>query len=235
MPLEAGVGESFELDDELKEYLEVDSSLGVLLRHPLIYHVPFFSGMEGLANRQLEAKKARIKRLVAEGDYRGVIVLHERPYRLACFLEHRHSMTSEDYWSTLAWIWADSENIPQNWGAWLMLLTSDRRGREFFMSSNDWMAFYQLDDEITVYQGVSETLGDTHAEYGSEEISWSTSEKVAQFFAGRFNGSGEITSKVVKKAEIFAYLTERGEEEIMLLPDQAPAITLQPQDDRGLL
>ena len=217
-----------ELDWELQRYVEVCDDLGMpMLRHPLVYMVPMFPGMESHANAQLSFKKDLIEKKCDIGEYSSIVAIHERPYRINAFLEYLHLMEDEVYWSTLSWMWIDSENIPQNWNAWELLLKSDRGGRENFMGERDWSAFNGLPDSFPVFQGVNESLENAHNEYESEEVSWSTSEATALFFAKRFGGSGKITSKMIQKNDVFAYLTGRNEQEIIILPGTRPALKLK--------
>lgn len=215
------------LNEELVHYLEEDRVLGNILRHPLVFHVPIFSGMENIANKQLDYKKKMVESRLKEEDVRSVIALYERPYRLEAFLTYKSLLDPMDYWPTLAWIWVDSENIPQNWNTWLDLLREDSEDRYHFMSEEDWAEFDALPERFLVYQGINSMLGQSHQECGSEEISWSLSPEVAEFFANRFGGCGHIISKIITKNEVFALLTSRGEDEILILPGTNPAIKLR--------
>lgn len=212
-----------DLDIELSQYVEEDHLLGHVLRHPLVYHVPFFEEASRFANQQLEAKRDLLNEKLNRQDISGAVFLFERPYRIDAFVEYEGELNDKEYWELLSTLWIDSENIPQNWSVWLDLITSDRAERRFFMTDEDWDQFDALPQKISVFQGINESLENDHKVNSSEEISWSTSREVAEFFAKRFGGKGIVIEKVINKEEVFAYLTARGEQEILIIEGELSA------------
>jgi hypothetical protein len=76
-----------------------------------------------------------------------------------------------------------------------------------------------LPEEVTIYRGFNyrSTIEEPSYDPKHDGISWTLSRKTAQWFADRFDGGGEVLEKTIKKSEIFAYLKDRQEEEIIYL------------------
>jgi hypothetical protein len=126
------------LSPELRPYLELDPDLGwAILRHPLVYCVPYFEGMNAIVNRQLTAKRAAIAEAEACESWERAIWLYERPFRLDAFEDYADEMTDGDYWRLLGAAWIDSENIRQNVDRWTALLQSERNGRGMIMKPDE--------------------------------------------------------------------------------------------------
>lgn len=123
-------------------------------------------------------------------------------------------------------VWYDTETVFMNFYRWGNLLTNTGRGDpKLFMTDGDRAALEAMPDELTVYRGYRP---DCKNENG---FSWTLDRNVAERLGNRAwmqfvddkplgdpQNRGRVIEKVVKKSEIFAYLTERGEAEIILLP-----------------
>lgn len=72
------------------------------------------------------------------------------------------------------------------------------------------------DGTLTIYRGEN-----TKSVKQEEAYSWSLSKKTAGFFATRFSkGTGRIISKNVKPDEVLDLLGQRGESEVLIMPDK---------------
>lgn len=76
-------------------------------------------------------------------------------------------------------------------------------------------ALKELPDEVTIYRG-----GNTESQPYNKAFSWSLDINIANFFASRLgNEGGYIATAKVKKSNIIEYIAGRGEEEVIVLPD----------------
>lgn len=203
------------LHKELRPYVSKHPTLGKILRHPLVFHVPFVPAMNALANANLQHKKEYREKCRQEKNWSSYVFIHERPYRLQAFCEIMSDLTDREYWELLGSIWSDSENIWQYKDMWDLLLKSTRPEREYFMDEDERKFFSELPEEITVYRG---------CQVGRNEkgLSWTLDEKRAKWFSTRLlhkdeKDTAKVVKKTVKKADVFAYLSGRKEEEIILL------------------
>lgn len=199
-----------DLHEDLVEYLE-DGDMFPMLRHPLIFCVPYFEGMNALTNRRYADKKEMIKKYLEKGELAGYLFAHERPYRLNAFMEINGKFTDKDYWDSLNSIWTDSENIHQNKFLWKTFFKSNRKCKESFMSKEDLKFFKELPETITVYRGCIKGLNE-------DGYSYTTEREQAEWFANRFsNGEPKVIELTVKKKDVFAYTNSRSENEIIIV------------------
>ena len=83
------------------------------------------------------------------------------------------------------------------------------------MNEEELKVYNALPEEVTVYRGVTSNNLD-----GVEALSWSLSPKKAEWFATRFPSiKGRVYSATISKYDIFAYINERNEEEVIVNPD----------------
>lgn len=208
-----------ELDPELVPYLDETgeySRMGwPMIKHPLVFAIPYTPGMNGRYNAQLAWKKDCLVKYRAERNWSGYINAHERPYRMDAFRDIEDEMTDAEYWENLAWMWRDSENIREQPDEWEELITSDRPERERIMEDDERAALAAMPDTITIYQG--------HTEERDDGWSWTIDHKIAVWFARRFAAMEEsvpmITTAYVEREFVLAYFTQRGEDEILVDPE----------------
>ena len=199
-----------DLHKDLAEYVE-QGSMFPMLRHPLIFCVPYSEQMNAITNKRYEEKKKKSKEFLDEGLFTAYVWLHERPYRIHAFLEVKDSLSDIDYWETLSNIWTDSENIHQNQSTWKELLESDRKESHRFMSDEDREFFNSLPEEFTVYRGCIEDLNE-------DGFSYTTEKHQAEWFSKRFSKTGgKVIERTIKKEDVFAYTNSRGENEIIII------------------
>jgi hypothetical protein len=196
-----------ELLPELLPYVE-QGSLGEQLRHPLLYQVPLLNN--GGANRLYKYKVQETQRALAESDWKQYIWLHERPYRVDAFIEVADKMSDRCYWETLAAIWSDTENGWQNLSEWQRLFDSDRPERRYLMDEDDFDAYSNLPDVVTVYRGCQKNQNENG-------LSWTLDKSRADFFAHRLRDNGVVLEKKVSKNQIVAVLLGRNEQEVIII------------------
>ena len=78
------------------------------------------------------------------------------------------------------------------------------------MSPEEREIFSSLPETFTVYRG--------HQEQNEDGYSYTLSYEKAKWFAERFKSkSSSVIEKVVNKSEVFAYLHDRNEQEIIII------------------
>ena len=201
------------LDPELEEWLS-ETSFGAVLKHPLLFSVPYLPPLNRILNTQLTAKRLAVAEAEANGDWSRYLVLHERPWRGEAFAKIADRMTDQQYWKELSWVWLDSENIQENPQPWDRLLRAERPCRDQLMTDHERSELAALPDELVIYQG--------HTSARDDGWSYTTRRSTAEWFARRFsdleNGRPMLTTETDAKAEVTAYLLRRGEYEILVDP-----------------
>lgn len=208
---ELDIRDGVELHDDLVPYL-CNTSAFQMLRHPLVYSVPYHPQLNAIINKQYKQKKNAVEEAKRDKKFSSYIFLHERPYRINAFSDMSKLMNDKEYYETLSHIWIDSENIYQNKDLWKSLMKEkDRvRAKRHFMSKEDQKYFDSLPDIITVYRGYDP---------GKNKVgfSYSLSEEKAEWFAKRFNKNGMVVKRKISKLKIFAYTNSRNEQEIIIV------------------
>lgn len=194
------------LHPDLEEHL-VMTDFGRMVHHPLVIE---HSPRPALVNYRYEAKRKALHEAMAASDWHQVVWLHERPYRLDAFINISDRLDDDNYWSLLADIWIDSENIWQNLDQWRQLFESTRSGSP--MTEEEEAALAAMPDPVPVYRGGVEDAN----EYG---LSWTTDRERAEWFAVRMTADDEVgvvLDGLVAKEHVAAYFTGRGESEIVV-------------------
>ena len=185
------------------------------LQHPMVYGVPYSESMNNHYNKRYELMKVEIAKALEAGEFSSFVFMYERPYRLNAFVELIKSrvIKDADYWEILGSIWIDSENIWQNLEVWRHLLSSKRSHKRMFMEAEDREALKKLPNQLTVYRGCTRGQNESG-------MSWTLDKKRAKWFSSRFLRRDEkavVLEKTINKNKVFAYLTGRNEEEIIIL------------------
>lgn len=186
------------LDPELAQYLEPMAGLGQMIRHPLVYSVPYFGEAENeRLNERLVYLKRTIKKAQESGDHSRYVFMHERPYRFSALLELTGEIPDAEFLPLILEVYVDSENARENFDEWEDLLYP-------LTGTDPWNTLAALKEPITVYRGGVK-----------QGFSWTTSLETAKWFAGRFDGTGDIWTATVAKSDIVAYYDGRNEREII--------------------
>lgn len=159
-------------------YLAESDALGEVLKAPLVFMVPYLPAMAHLANEMYRAKTEGIRRAEAQGNWRRIVWLYEKPYRLQV-LAFCERLSDQEYWEALGCIWIETENLHADQEQWLQALTVERAGRaRWLMDEADHARLAKLGEEVAIYRGF--------ARPGSYcAPSWSLSRPKAEWFANR--------------------------------------------------
>lgn len=184
-----------------------------MLRHPLVYQVPYAEEMAAWCNEMFRRKTEKLKQLIDAGNADKALALYERPYRLQALIDLGALMDDKTFWESAGWVWADTENAAECWDEWQALMRCGRPSRQHLMSPEERLALEAFPGRLTVWRG--QTKGQE-----IRNFSWTKSRQVAEWFAGRFNNKdGVVIEGSVDKAHVIAYITSRGEEEILVFPE----------------
>jgi hypothetical protein len=206
-----------DLHPELKMFLTTIGSNGIpAIQNPILYDLFYSKERNALLNFRYQHKKDALQKAMDENNLSSYIWLHERPYRVTAFkfFTDKYDVKDEDYWSLLKDVWTDSENIWQNKDLFKKLLSSKRKGKEYFMDTDENNFFAQLPEEFIIYRGY-------HEGKNKKGFSYTLDKNIAEWFSVRFTNSKlyvpNVKEIVVKKKDVFAYINSREEKEIIYL------------------
>ncbi|AZS12602.1 hypothetical protein HWB99_gp066 [Mycobacterium phage DrLupo] len=218
------------LDAELKEHL-YDSFLGIALKHPLVFGIPYFAQENPRYNACLKWKRECLEKYMSSRDFSQVIHAFERPYRIDAIgyvMEHCGDVTGIEMWTMLRVAWTDSENIWQNEQQWRDLFEEwYDDSREFFMTSESAQEWAMLPDDqpVPVYRGFS-------VDGREQGMSWTTDKIRAKWFARRFandghgRGAARLAIGTVMKCDCIGYVNERTESEVVVFPEKVDIVRI---------
>ena len=201
-----------DLDPELERYHYESENGWDVIKHPLVFSICHTPHQNKMVNQQLAYKKGAIRKALKEGEWHSYVFLHERPFRVDAFKRIAKRMSDEQYWDLLSECWIDSENIRENPTVWQGLLRSKRPGRENMMSYADRELLVRFPESIEVFQG--------HTDERDDGWSWTIDRSKAEWFARRFadfeHADPVLSFGVAHKKDVIAFLTNRGESEILI-------------------
>lgn len=207
-----------ELHPDLQDYVETDGQWP-MIRHPLCYAVPYIEHHNALLNQSYLAKVAAIQKARFSGDYEQYMWLHERPWRLTAILDIAHEIPDDQWFPLLGRIWTDSENIHQMIDEWNAILEGNYESARYMGGPDDVAVLEALPDRVTIHRGFTHNGGE-------KGLSWTLDIEIARFFAKRFGASSRIATGVIPKDKILAYLSDRGEAEIIAFHRDVENITI---------
>lgn len=198
------------LHDELW-FWETDHGFRMVCGPPWIHSMYMGEVENRRLNAQYEYKMLLFEEARREDKFPRMFAWCERPYRAELLYEVMHEMDPAEYWETLGWVWTDSENCYQNLDLFEQMFTADLPAKECLMDPAEHEALEKLPDLIPIWHGVD-----------GSEFAWSTNKKVAEWFAYRFPEADKVPrlrSGYAPKEKVLAHFLGRGEEEILILPE----------------
>ena len=215
-----------ELRDELSQYLQEEDRM-IILKHPLVTAVPYLSQFNHLYNQSFLLKNRRFQNFLCIDDYKSMLTLVERPHRLSTFIKYQSLMDNEQYWECLRFVWTDAEFVTRDRDIYLQLFLNMSREEQriddyitcwSMMDLEEKTRFSKLDSVVKIFRGGTEI--------NKKGLSWTISPNTASWFANRFNQKGKIFGAEIKKTQIFAFFTGRGEEEVVVLKKKIKNLSL---------
>ncbi len=209
------------LRPELKKWLEESEAFGQVLKHPLVFGIPYIEQMNAVYNEQLKYKKQHVAKATIEKNWYSYIFLHERPYRFNALHGIKDQVENDkEYWELVSSVWTDTENLWQVQDLLSDLITANRTSRQCMMDEEEERFLKEMPDDFLIYRG--------HQENNQKGYSWTLSFWKAKWFANRF-GQGEVSEALCNKESAIALLMGRGETEIAVHPNNLQYISkIQP-------
>jgi hypothetical protein len=212
-----------ELHPVLAAFVEQFSMGGQMLRHPLVFSVPYYEQMNAYLNQQYRQKLKAIQEAREQREFFRYVHLHEKPYRLYGFLQIEEELSDQQYWSILGDVWTNIENISEDIQHWRRLWRSKRPNRSVAMDEDEREIFDTLPERLTIYRGSANRRG-------VRSMSWSRQPERAHWFGRRSAGFVHadyyyLATCEVRKEDVLAYFSR--EDEIVLFP--AKCVNLQIQ------
>lgn len=198
-------------------YLDIEETelSPVFVNHPIFESGIMYSGNQciNLFDGGLdEARKLYCKKIASVSKLENFLCIVRKAYYLTFLKYTKEFLSNVDFSRLLGTAWTEEEmpnddiNVPVSQAArWFR-----SANKQALMNPEEYQKYLELPDIFTVYRGV--TPG-----HNPNGLSWTHNLDKAKWFANRF-GKGYIRTGTVKKENVLAYFSRRGEEEIVVSP-----------------
>lgn len=158
-----------------------------------------------------------MKDQIEECEYpHQLYILLNKPYRLAFLKYTAEYMSQDDLSEILADVRTSTEslNLDSNLNKRKLVSLFKSANPDMLMTEEKLEVFNSLDDEITIYRGVTSYNADN-----VKALSWTLDYDKAEWFSKRFGEAGTVYEAQIEKAHILAYFDRRNESEIIVDPE----------------
>lgn len=139
---------------------------------------------------------------------RNLLPYEGTPMAITKFKEYCNELSDYAYWFMLSTLWVSYSGF-SDLELWKELFSSNRPNKSIsLMKPDELSALRKLPNKIIVYRA--------HRQKETDWIAYTLDKNIADRFA-RERGTSEITAYKVKKIDILAYFTRRGEQEIIVI------------------
>ena len=138
-----------------------------------------------------------------------------KSYSLAFLKYAAPHLSSQDLSEMLAdvWVRTESPNNDPNMSKNRLLSLFKKAEPKFLMNEDEYEAFQNLEDTVSVYRGVT-----SHNAKNVKALSWTLSFDTADWFAHRFGEDGTVYEAQIDRRHIYAYFNRRNEHEVIVDP-----------------
>jgi len=180
---------------------------------------------------KINFKQDLLDKAINEQDWDEVYMLLSKPYRLSWLEENYDLITDEKaYYEFLKDAYIDSEFPMSGFYEYEDLLKLFwHYDQPHLMMDSDELSFYNsLPDELTIWRGirVEEQLDEDNVGF-----SFTLDKEKAEWFAKRFSQDGRGTPMLIEakvdKDDILSVFLNRGEEEVLVSPDNIQVISIK--------
>lgn len=224
-------GKQEELHPDLEGHIYPMTSGMDMIHHPRLIAPMYSPSQNALYNVAYATVSERIEKALVEENWDRYVFSHERPYRVSVFrrlLADRPDIERELLIPLLSSVWIDSENVNETKDDWDMIW-GEFEGFDpirLAVCDEDRKTFEELPEIVTVYRGYNE-----HSEGQWESYSWTLKIDTATFFAKRLasrDATPTILTGTVRKSDILAVFTVRGESEITVRSGSVSVVSEKP-------
>lgn len=202
-----------ELHQDLKPFIENVGDFN-MLRHPLVYCVPYTGHWNKLLNESYLRKQSFIRGVIEQKIVDTIVAerfvfTYERPYRFHALREISSKISNEQFGELFRSVWMDSENIWENNAIIDALLEEHIPVSESIMSEDERKLMDDLPQTFVIYRG--------HEANNPSGRSWTLSPAVAEWFSRRFSQrSIGVQRAWVDKSQVLAVYLGRNEFEVVV-------------------
>ena len=161
----------------------------------------------------------------------GLVLLVTKPYRFGYLKLAAPYLCEQDAarFLSYAWISTEAPNDDPNLSKRNLLAMFRSIDPQKLMDEEEYDLFQNLDDEVTVYRGVT-----SYNAQNVKALSWTLDREVAEWFAHRYGENGTVYEAQVRKENIYAIFLGRNEAEVIVNPERLAGLSQLPEQEHGM-
>ena len=152
------------------------------------------------------------------------------PYAFGFLKFAQPYLSRDDMSEVLSYMWIHTEapNRDPNLSKAKLVSMFQAANPAVMMDEEEYLQFKMLDDNLTVYRGVTSLNADN-----IKALSWTLDRDKAFWFAHRFGENGTVYEAQISKEHVYAYFSGRGESEVIVDPKHLTDITQVEEQSQG--
>lgn len=212
----------------------------IVIKHPFtdsgIVALPKTDGDPGIGNiienpEDLKAWRKQQSKIIEQAETPFQIAFRITNSYAFGFLKYAEPLLSkEDLSQLLAYMWIHTEapNSDPNLSKTKLVSMFKAADPTVMMDDEDYLQFKTLDENLTVYRGVTSFNADN-----IKALSWTLDPDKAFWFAHRFGEEGTVYEAQISKEHVYAFFGCRGESEVIVDPKYLTDITQVEEQGEG--
>lgn len=199
--------------------VHISEKVGFLVNHPYIGEIATAVKEDGkLVLKDIrnekdlnDVRKSILEAIDAVTSYQHFIHIMRAPYLPAFFKFTKHLLSAFDYSSFLGSMWTIVEfpNVDDNITAPEFVRIFRKAEKSLLMDDDELRQYLALPEQITVYRGI-------RGRGSLKALSWTIDIEQAEWFARRWGKNGKVYSAIVRREDVLAVFTSRGESELVV-------------------
>lgn len=151
-----------------------------------------------------------------------IYLMITKSYALGFLKYAAPNLSEEDFAGILAdaWVSTEAPNSDPNLTKKDLLAMFKTTDPALLMDKDDYQAFQNLDETVTIYRGVTSMNAKN-----VKALSWTLDRDTAEWFAHRFGENGTVYEAKINKEHIYALFNGRNESEVIVDPKHLINIT----------
>lgn len=214
----------------------------LVIKHPFtdsgIVALPQSDGSLGIGNilenpEDLKAWRKQQAKIIDQAETPFQIAFRITNSYAFGFLKYAQPHLSKDDLSQLLaymWIHTEAPNSDPNLSKAKLVSMFKAADPTVIMNDEDYLQFKTLDENLTVYRGVTSFNADN-----IKALSWTLDPDKAFWFAHRFGENGTVYEAQISKEHVYAYFGGRGESEVIVDPKYLTDITQVEEQGEGFV
>lgn len=164
--------------------------------------VPMTRRYPNLPNKVLKRDSEIVRKIITAWD-----VENNADKVLSIFLKENKNLSNEKYWELLRTVWIICGSV-ENADLFRKLMRSSRKEKYYFSTPEEAKFLRELPEQFEIFRATNNIK--------DNGLSWTLSKDYAEWYKTAYQ-KDKVTSQVISKKQIFAYIERNLESEVVVL------------------